>query len=365
MHDHASTTEPAALARSAAGWGCVFALGVGATLGAEAAIGALWRVSAARLGTFAAVISMAALLVGVSLAAAVLQGRLRLPARMVRLRIAWALRMAPFIVRDVGGLRGVSSGRRNARWPSLSAFEAEDRGRRAGPDREQTDFGVHWRDGGHYAGRLTYIHDTGEVVVVADGPVASSVELLRVVSTEDEVERRLADWSYAAFGGRDLRWVRRRLHGWAVPLPPSAQWWLEEDSRPPRAWPPPAPPSVGRSIGAYHGRHRDHEYDVLSVDEEGERPLYHAVEDSATGYAWGYTGAGPSDLARSLLLDRLGYVPQRRIVFAFRDEVVSGLDDSFVLTYEQVDDWIDAHVEWFAANPRAEPLDPYAAGGAD
>jgi hypothetical protein len=66
-----------------------------------------------------------------------------------------------------------------------------------------------------------------------------------------------------------------------------------------------------------------------------------------------------------LLLDRLGYMPQARIVSAFRDDVVARLPDSFVLTYGQVDDWIAAHAGWFAENPRAVPLDPFAAGGAD
>jgi hypothetical protein len=107
----------------------------------------------------------------------------------------------------------------------------------------------------------------------------------------------------------------------------------------------------------------DFDYEVLRIDEEGTQPLYHAVEHSPTGYSWGYGGAGPSDLAQSMLLDRLGYVPQRRIVFAFRDETVARLGDTFVLTYQQVDAWIDDHTAWFAENPHAVPLDPYAAGG--
>lgn len=365
MRNSASSTGRAALARRATAWACVFALGVGATLGAEAGIGVLWRAFSQRLGTFGAVATMAVLLAVVSLAAAVLQGRMQLPARQAQLRLAWATRMVPYVIRDLGGVRGVSSGRRNRRWRSLTAFEAEDPRRSGGPDSQETDFGKHWRDRGRYADRVTYIHDTGEVVAVAAGRHGGSVELLAIVSTEYEVERRLADWSYATLGGRDLRWVRRRLYGWAVPLSPRGQRWLEEDEQPPRPWPAPPAPSVGQTAGAYHGRERGHEHQVLCVDQEGERHLYHTVEHSPTGYAWGYSGAGPTDLARSLLLDRLGYVPQRRIVFALRDEVVAGLDDSFVLTYEQVDNWIDGHAGWFAENPRAEPLDPYAAGGAD
>lgn len=39
------------------------------------------------------------------------------------------------------------------------------------------------------------------------------------------------------------------------------------------------------------------------------------------------------------------------------------LAQHFVLTFEAVDIWIDAHGSLFSENPRAEPLDLYAAGG--
>jgi hypothetical protein len=41
------------------------------------------------------------------------------------------------------------------------------------------------------------------------------------------------------------------------------------------------------------------------------------------------------------------------------------LDPHFVLTFEHVDAWIDTHGSLFAEDPRAEPLDLYAAGGPD
>jgi hypothetical protein len=168
-------------------------------------------------------------------------------------------------------------------------------------------------------------------------------------------------WSYV----HELRWARYRLRGWRVPPPPCAQWWQEFDRRPPIAWPSPPPPSVGRTIGAYYGRHIDHDSVVQIVDEAGERRLYHAVDSSPTGLAWGYSGSGPTDMSRSLLLDRLGYIPNSGVVFEFRDDVVAKLEAQFVLEFEEVDARIDAHGSLFAEDPRAEPLDPYAAGGAD
>lgn len=47
---------------------------------------------------------------------------------------------------------------------------------------------------------------------------------------------------------------------------------------------------------------------VVSVREDGQptRLLRHVVRHSPTGFAWGYAGSGPADLARSLLVDALG-----------------------------------------------------------
>jgi hypothetical protein len=206
------------------------------------------------------------------------------------------------------GRRGVTRGTKHRRWVSLAAFEAEDTRRVAGPDRSQADYGW-WREAGESVGRLTYIFSTNEVIVTG-GTTDDPVELLAVMPSEAAVDRLLDGWEYAASGEGDLRWARMRLAGWRVPLPANGQWWREVDARPPKPWPGPPIPSG------------------------------------------------------SLPLDRLGYVLQPRIVYTFRDEVVARLDESFVLTYEEIDAWIDAHGAWFAENPRAVPLDPYAAGGA-
>jgi hypothetical protein len=64
-----------------------------------------------------------------------------------------------------------------------------------------------------------------------------------------------------------------------------------------------------------------------------------------------------------MLADRLGYVPNRFVSFAFRDEVISALPAEFVLKFSEVDEWIDGNRQLFAKEPRAEPFDPFAAGG--
>ncbi len=130
-----------------------------------------------------------------------------------------------------------------------------------------------------------------------------------------------------------------------------------------RPWPAPPPPSPKRAAGAYHGSELENELRVEVHDADGVRALYHHVDISPTGFAWGYSGQGLTDLARSMLADRLGYVPQKPVYLAFRDDIVAHLPRDFVRTFDQVDRWIDEHGPLFAGNPRAEPFDPYAAGG--
>jgi hypothetical protein len=46
---------------------------------------------------------------------------------------------------------------------------------------------------------------------------------------------------------------------------------------------------------------------TVLVEEDGAtRPLPHHVRHSPDGFNWGYGGSGPSDLARSLLIDFFG-----------------------------------------------------------
>jgi hypothetical protein len=304
-------------------------------------------------------VTVAALMLSVALGVAA--GRIRLPVTHARIWGSWLIRNAPYALRDLISARKVSRGAGNRRWTTEQEFEREDPRRVGGPDQLHSDFG-HWRDVRLSGGiRVSFIHATGEIVAVALGADGCSVELLGYARDNYHAEQLLEDWAYA----HSLRWARYRCRGWKVPLEPRAQWWKEFDRRPPRRWPEPPPPSVGRRVGAYHGHSQDINNTVEVVDEAGARPLYHAVDCSPTGLAWGYGGSGPTDLSRSFLLDRLGYVPQPAIVYTFRDDVVAHLASHFVLTFEDVDAWIAAHGSLFAEDPRAEPLNLYAAGGPD
>jgi hypothetical protein len=58
---------------------------------------------------------------------------------------------------------------------------------------------------------------------------------------------------------------------------------------------------------------------------DGEwEPLHHWFRHSADGFQWGYGGSGPADLARSILRDWLGYVPEPSLYQAFKRDYVAG-----------------------------------------
>ena len=261
-------------------------------------------------------------------------------------------------------MRRVSRGKTSARFESLETFTAADP-RRA--EKYQVDFGVGWPDGEQLIGRVTWLKATGELIAASERGAGGGVEVMETITSEREVERRLKDWEYVGAGrrGGGLPWIRFRAHGWTVPLPPKAARWRLEEADPLKPWPSPPLATVGRDEGAYLGT-KGNPRNSVEIVEPGRRarPLYHYVDSSPTGFAWGYGGAGPSDLARSVLADRLGYVPSGAVYADFRNEVVANLGESFTLTFAEVDDWIDRHVDLFAANPRAELFDPYAAGGA-
>jgi hypothetical protein len=295
-------------------------------------------------------------------AAGLVLGPLRGAARVARIKAFYGFRILPYIARDVFGGFDVGSGRSNRRWLSHIDFVADDLRRDGG---DQCDFGVHWRDKGARNGaRLTYILDTNEMIAFYFGRNGENpIELLGSFASLETAERLLDLHTYATPGSFDsLRWARRRLAGWRVPLPPRGQWWLEEDNRPPTALPsPPAPSFWHHDTGAYAGVWTDDGGGEVNVVVAGVTTrLHHYVNHSPTGFSWGYSGSGPTDLAASMLADRLGYPPATAIAARFRDSVIAALDQNdFVLKFSEVDEWIDANRGLFAKYPRAASYDQY------
>lgn len=57
------------------------------------------------------------------------------------------------------------------------------------------------------------------------------------------------------------------------------------------------------------------------------RKLKHLIYHSPTGLEWGYAGSGPSDLARSLLADFVGFDPRPEFYQAFKFAIVARLPE--------------------------------------
>lgn len=83
------------------------------------------------------------------------------------------------------------------------------------------------------------------------------------------------------------------------------------------------------------------------------RPLRHVLMHSPTGFAWGYEGSGPADLAMSLLCDVLGERPSRRQLIygrfkayphhqAFKRQVVANfkIGRTFEIDSESIAAWL-------------------------
>jgi hypothetical protein len=82
----------------------------------------------------------------------------------------------------------------------------------------------------------------------------------------------------------------------------------------------------------------------VRVQVPGESaPLPHPVRHSPTGFECGYGGSGPSDLARCILLDFLGDVPEvERVYQTFKFEVIAELprNTSWLLNGSYIAEWL-------------------------
>lgn len=72
------------------------------------------------------------------------------------------------------------------------------------------------------------------------------------------------------------------------------------------------------------------------------RPLAHRVRHSPGGFAWGYEGSGPADLARSILWDALDREPEPWLYQDFKRDYVAGwlTDQPWVLERDDVLDYV-------------------------
>ena len=88
---------------------------------------------------------------------------------------------------------------------------------------------------------------------------------------------------------------------------------------------------------------------LVEVVKPGEvtQPLRHFVRHSPTGFEWGYTGSGPSELARCILLDFFGEDGETRGTKAdalyqdFKMAFIAGIQkDIWAITDQQIIRWL-------------------------
>lgn len=83
---------------------------------------------------------------------------------------------------------------------------------------------------------------------------------------------------------------------------------------------------------------------VVEVQENGEsHPLRHHLQHSPNGFNWGYSGSGPSELARSVLIDHLGVDEvDPRVAQRFKEEFVATwpMNGGWELKTETIAAWL-------------------------
>lgn len=104
---------------------------------------------------------------------------------------------------------------------------------------------------------------------------------------------------------------------------------------------------TGPDTKLYRGS-RLHGTAQVYVDEAGgaSHPLAHVVYHSPTGMDWGYSGSGPSDLARSILTDCAGIRVADMLYQRFKSDVVARLAEKhWTFTETFVRRWLEEVVK--------------------
>lgn len=117
----------------------------------------------------------------------------------------------------------------------------------------------------------------------------------------------------------------------------------------------------------YRGRYRV-EDGTHEVTVDGWRPLVHIVRQSPEGFAWGYDGPSPQDLALALLADALGEQPEPGwndgrtlsddLYRTFQQDVLSRipLGKGWTLRRTHILRWVGERVPACRARNGAEPV---------
>lgn len=84
---------------------------------------------------------------------------------------------------------------------------------------------------------------------------------------------------------------------------------------------------------------------IVTLESGVKHELKHHVKHSPDGFAWGYHGSGPTELARCILWDHLGYEPHPALYQNFKL--------GYVANWPNTEDWAlnsDAIESWLYLN---------------
>ena len=108
----------------------------------------------------------------------------------------------------------------------------------------------------------------------------------------------------------------------------------------------------------YAGQKTEHGTMVTIAEEAHQQPLPHFPFHSPSGFAWGYGGSGPADLAFAILIDHLDEHPPRegwksrrfnewagdslayKLHQAFKWEFVATWGDAWTIDSQAIDAWV-------------------------
>jgi hypothetical protein len=94
---------------------------------------------------------------------------------------------------------------------------------------------------------------------------------------------------------------------------------------------------VGEPGGAGYG-----DRVIIVHDKDSRTLLRHHVKHSPDGFSWGYSGSGPSELARCMLWDVLGREPEPILYHRFKYHFISQLNrtQEFTIHESAIWDWL-------------------------
>ena len=99
-----------------------------------------------------------------------------------------------------------------------------------------------------------------------------------------------------------------------------------------------------RTFEAMTGYWNDGDVWIIDDNQRVSRldPRLDIVNHSPTGFAWGYGGSGPAQLAFAILAAVVGVVRARELYQFYKRDVICKLDQKagFVITQQSVVDWV-------------------------